>query len=97
MCQQQQSIFVLTIGNDSGFAFEAKTLTDAENLLQQAWFDKALDEFISAKHMSWNGDVQSQIRIATPAEARLYREYCAEFAEESNQHHLLARLGPIAI
>lgn len=90
MMQRGRPIFALIIGDKPSFTFEADTLTDAEVLLQKPWFDDALNAFTAKKRMPWSSE-HARIRVATLAEAALYRDYCAEFAEDSNQL-LLARL-----
>jgi hypothetical protein len=67
------------------FAFEAENAMAAEKLAQAPWFAQALTNFSGEGRKGWNDDRPLHVRAATGAEATLYRNRCAEFAEEASQ------------
>jgi hypothetical protein len=81
---QQQQVFVLDVADGPAFAFEAESAGAAEALIQARWFVRALGDFCARRTMDRDRLVL-RARAATQAEAFLYWDRAAEFAEESGQ------------
>jgi hypothetical protein len=82
MRQCQRPIFVLAQANGGTFAFEAENAVAAEKLAQAPSFARALTSFCDLGRKRWNDDRPWLVRAETGAEATLYRNRSAEFAEE---------------
>jgi hypothetical protein len=85
MRQCQRPIFVLAQANGGTFAFEAENAVAAEKLTQAPSFAQALTTSFAGGRKRWNDDRPWLVRAATGAEATLYRNRSAEFAEELSQ------------
>lgn len=94
MAQQQRHVFVLDIADGQALAFEAENAAAAELLIRAPRFARAVGDFCCMKGCrTWDRDGRPlHARAATQAEASLYWNRAAEFAEESGQL-LLAHIG----
>jgi hypothetical protein len=90
--QKGRLIFVLEVADEAAFAFEAKSAIAAEALVHEPWFFGAVTDFLAKRHKAWNGNVSLCTRAATNAEATLYRDRAAEFAEAMD-NFLIAHLA----
>jgi hypothetical protein len=90
--QRERYIFVLDLSDESVLAFEAESLIDADGLTREPWFTKALEEYRQSRLRTRTGLASTRVRTATEAEAALYQERAAEFAEAGN-HFLVAHLA----
>jgi hypothetical protein len=89
---REKSIFILDIGGGSAFAFEAESPVEADRLTREPWFTKALEEFRQSRLRTRTGLAPGRVRTATEAEAALYQDRAAEFADGSS-HFLVAHLA----
>jgi hypothetical protein len=89
---REKPIFILEAGAESAFAFEAESPTEADRLTREPWFTTALEEFRQSRLRTWTGLAPTRVRTATEAEAALYQDRAAEFADASN-HFLVAHLA----
>jgi hypothetical protein len=87
MAQQQRHVFVLEIADGQALAFQAENAVAAEALIRAPWFARAVGDFCRMKGCStWDRDgLDLRARAASQAEASLYWDRVAEFAEESGQ------------
>lgn len=76
-------IFVLDVADEPTFAFEADGVADAEALVQAPRFAWAVSDFCAKRGKPENGHLFA--RLATEAEASLYRSLADEFAEAADR------------
>jgi hypothetical protein len=91
MARTERQIFVLDVANEPAFAFEADNTRAAEALVLAPWFLRALEDFCAKRRKARSANAGMSTRAATEAEATLYRERAAEFAEAAD-HVLVAHL-----
>lgn len=89
---REKLIFILDVGGGSIFAFEAESAIAAEVLTQEPWFTEALQEFRQSRLMRQTGLASGRVRTATEAEAALYQDRAAEFAD-ARDHFLVAHIA----
>lgn len=78
-------IFVLDVADEPTFAFEADGVSTAEALVQSPWFVLAVADFCSKRDKALNEHGRFVARLATEAEASLYRTLADEFAEATDR------------
>lgn len=80
-----KQIFVLDVADEPTFAFEADGEATAEALLQSPWFALAVADFCAKRDKALNENGRFFARLATEAEASLYRTLADEFAEVTDR------------
>ena len=90
MLCRHRPIFVLAIGGEATFAFEADSLAQAREFADSPWFTRAINEIYANNPLAWNNGA-ARTRAATEPEASAYRDYADEFADGSRQF-LIAHL-----
>jgi hypothetical protein len=90
--QRERYIFVLDLSAESMLAFEAESAIAADRLTREPWFTTALEEFRQSRLRTRTGLTPGRVRTATEAEAALYQERAAEFADASN-HFLVTHIA----
>jgi hypothetical protein len=94
MLQRPRQIFILSLFEGTGLAFEADSKESAEGLCRTRWFVEAVDRFRAHKR-----DPSSSrcywTRPATEVEAAMYRLVADEFAE-CGHGMLVANLGDLS-
>jgi hypothetical protein len=68
------SIFTMEINGTPTVALQAKRHKDAESLCEQAWLRADLSRLTSNGSPLWDASAIMKVRLATPAEATLYRQ-----------------------
>jgi hypothetical protein len=81
--ERERSIFALDVAGRAAFAFEAKSLAQAEELTRAPWFARALGKFHANKPQGWDSNIPVRARVATEAEISVYQELADEFADLS--------------
>ena len=84
MQRAQRAIFVVDVASEASFAFEAKSLGQAEACAQAPWFLRSLDRFLAQHGRGCAADLAPRTRPASEAEAASYRALADEFAETSD-------------
>ncbi len=85
MMRRRQQIFVLDIADQPAFAFEAENARAAALLVQTPRFARAFDDFCAKRGKAWTETAVVSTRAATDAEAALYRDRVAGFADATDQ------------
>jgi hypothetical protein len=88
-------IFVLDIAERPTFAFEADSACTAEALARSPWFAFAVADFFAQRGKALNENGRFFARLATEAEASLYRTLADEFAEATDRF-LIAHLTDLS-
>jgi hypothetical protein len=92
--QTGKKIFVLDIADAPTFAFEADSVTTAEALVQSPWIARAVTDFCAKRGKALNGNGHLFARLATEAEASLYRDLADEFTEATDRFLVAHLTGP---
>jgi hypothetical protein len=90
--QTETQIFVLDVADEPTFAFEVDGVTTADALVQSPWFARAIVDFCARRGKALNEHGHLFARLATEAEASLYRTLADEFAE-ARDRFLIAHLS----
>ena len=85
MMRRRQQIFVLEIADRPAFVFEAENAHAAELLAQTPRFLRVFDDFRAKHGRPWTASATVSARAATDAEAALYRDRVAEFADATDR------------
>jgi hypothetical protein len=80
--RSERAVYVVGAGLTS-FAFEARSLADAEDLVRSHGFARALDRFCSQKFGASRST--DRPRAATAREAAVFQEVAAEFADAAGR------------
>jgi len=91
MMRKNPLIFTLDVANEPAFVFQAENAHAAEALVQAPRFARALGDFYAKRRKPWDVRAAVSMRPATEAEAALYQDRLAEFADVSDRV-LVARL-----
>jgi hypothetical protein len=83
MCCATRSIFVVDIVNEANFAFEAKSLGQAEAYARAPWFLRSLGQFFAQHGRGCDGNFAHRTRPATETETSTYRALADEFSDTS--------------
>lgn len=75
----QQTVFVVELVDSPVFAFEAKSSSEAGEIVRSHWFTRSIDAFRSRQQKTEALD--SRLRIATDVEALIFRDIACEFPE----------------
>jgi hypothetical protein len=89
---REKPVFILDVGGGSAFAFEAESSIEADRLTREPWFTEALEKYRQSRLRTRTGLAPSRVRTATDAEAALYQDRAAEFADASS-HFLVAHIA----
>jgi len=85
MMRKQPQIFALDVANEPAFVFEADDAHAAKALARSPWFVRAFGDFCAKRRKPWDASAALSTRPATEAEAALYRDRVAEFADASDR------------
>ena len=80
MMRRIRQIFVLILGDEPSFVFEAENAGAAEALVRSPRFQRAFEGFDPTRSTTWNTGAAAT-RPASEAEAALYKDRVAEFAD----------------
>ena len=83
--RNESQIYALDVANEPAFVFEAENAHAAKALAQSPWFARALGDFHAKRRKPWDASAAVSTRPATEAEAALYRDRVAEFADASDR------------
>ncbi len=75
----QQTVFVVELLDSPVFAFEAKSSSDAGEIVRSHWFTRSIDAFRSRRQKTEALD--RRLRAATDVEASIFRDIACEFPE----------------
>jgi len=92
MALKRSCIFILDVAERETFAFEAEHASAAEDLVREAWFVAALNDFCAKRRVACNSSALHP-RPATATEAALFEQRISEFPEALDRI-LVARLTP---
>jgi hypothetical protein len=94
-----KQVFVLDVADEPTFAFEADGMTAAAALVQLPWFTSAVTGFRARRGKVFDSNDPLFARMATEAEASLYRGLADEFADATGCFLVahLADPGPVPI
>jgi hypothetical protein len=84
MHRAPQPIFVVDIGNEANFAFEAENLAQAEVYARAPWFLRSLGQFFARHGRGCESGFAPRTRLASEAEASTYRALADEFSDTSD-------------
>jgi len=83
MQRAQKAIFVVDVVDEASFAFEAKSLGEAEAHAHAPWFLRSLGQFFAQHGRGCESGFAPRVRAASQSEASVYRTLADEFAETS--------------
>jgi hypothetical protein len=81
--QRARPIFVVDVASEASFAFEAKSLGEAETYAHAPWFLRSVDQFFAQHGRGCQGGFTPRTRPASDAETLTYHALADEFAETS--------------
>ena len=94
MRYQSRPIFVLDAREEASFAFEADSLSRAQEIARTPWLVRAVSPFRTSNRETSPLQPQLRPRAASESEAAAYRRFADEFASERNDL-LLVRLNAV--